>query len=392
MPSIDDFDKTIDRAETGSIKWDPSFLKEHFGYDDVLPLWVADMDFHTPQPVIDALAQRVKHGIFGYTFLTKKYYNSVINWFKRRYEWEIHQEWLVFSPGIVPATTYLIQQFTEPGDKVIIQTPVYYPFIELIENNGRRVVSNQLELVNSKYQMNYDDLKEKVKDPRTKVLILCSPHNPVGRVWSKDELKRMGDICVENEVLIIADEIWSDLVYPKHKHTNLAAISEELAQQSITCTAGSKTFNLAGLQHSNLIIPNEKLRESFKVQMENLFLTIPNSFGPVALQAAYDQGEKWLDSVITVFERNLTFVKKFVQEKLPKVQVIEPEGTYLVWMDFRKYGLEAKELEKKMLEEAKVALDAGYKFGKGGEGFERLNIACPISILKEGLERIARVF
>jgi cystathionine beta-lyase len=240
--------------------------------------------------------------------------------------------------------------------------------------------------------MNYDDLTEKVKDPRTKVLILCSPHNPVGRVWSKDELKRLGDICVENDVLIITDEIWSDLVYPGHKHTNLASISEELAQQSITCTAGSKTFNLAGLQHSNVIIPNEKLRESFKVQMENLFLTIPNSFGPVALQVAYDQGEEWLDSVITVFERNLTFVKKFVQEKLPKVQVIEPEGTYLIWLDFRKYGLEPKELEKKMLEEAKVALDAGYKFGKGGEGFERLNIACPLSILKEGLERIARVF
>ncbi|MHA1978815.1 MAG: MalY/PatB family protein [Candidatus Hodarchaeales archaeon] len=392
MPSIDDFDETIDRADTGSIKWDPSFLKDYFGYDDVLPLWVADMDFRTPQPVIDALAQRVKHGIFGYTFLTKEYYSSVINWFKQRYNWEIHRDWLVFSPGIVPAATYLIQRFTQPGDKVIIQTPVYHPFTDLIENNGRIVVSNQLDLVNSKYRMNYDDLTEKVKDPRAKVLILCSPHNPVGRVWSKDELKRLGDICVENDVLIIADEIWSDLVYPGHKHTNFASISEDLAQQSITCTAGSKTFNLAGLQHSNVIIPNEKLRESFKVQMEKQFLIIPNSFGPVALQVAYDKGEEWLDSVLTVFERNLTFVKKFVQEKLPKVRIIVPEGTYLMWLDFRTYGLEPKELEKKMFEEAKVALDAGYKFGMGGEGFERLNIACPLSILKEGLERIARVF
>lgn len=388
MPS---FDEIIDRSHTGSLKWDPASLKEQFGHEDLLPLWVADMDFRAPQPVIDALVERVQHGIFGYTFQSN-YKDSVINWFNRRHNWIINKNWFVFSPGIVPAVTYLVQRFTQPGDKVIIQTPVYHPFIDLIKHNGRRVVSNKLELLDSRYQMNYEDLEEQVKDPRTKVLILCSPHNPVGRVWSKDELVRLGNICIENDILIIADEIWCDLVYPRYKHTPFASISSQFAQQSITCTAGSKTFNLAGLQHSNILIPSEKLRENFKVQMEKLFLFIPNVFGSLALQVAYDKGEEWLDSVISVIDQNLTFLKAFVQEKLPNVSVIEPEGTYLVWLDFRSFRLDPMELQEKILTEAKVALEPGDKFGAGGEGFERINIACPLSILEEGLERIAKVF
>lgn len=387
------FDEVIDRSNTGSIKWDQYYLKKIFGNEDLLPLWIADMDFRAPQPVIDALVERVKHGIFGYTGPEPEKYNmSVINWYKRRYDWIIDENWIVFSPGIVQACTYLIQRFTQPGDKVIIQEPVYYPFAALIRNNGRRIVSNQLDLVEGHYQMNYNDLEKIVKDPRVKTLILCSPHNPVGRVWSRKELTKLGDICLENDVLIISDEIHCDLVYSKYKHTILASISEELAQHSITCTAGSKTFNLAGFQHSNVIIPNERLRETFKVHMENNALTIPNAIGALALQVAYDEGEEWLDSLMQVLERNLNFLKDFFNDRLPKVSVIEPEGTYLVWLDFRQFKLGHKELEKKMLEEAKVALDSGYKFGSGGEGFERINIACPHSILKESLERIAKAF
>jgi cystathionine beta-lyase len=240
--------------------------------------------------------------------------------------------------------------------------------------------------------MNFDDLEEKGKDPRTKTLILCSPHNPVGRVWSKEELTKLGEICIENDILVISDEIHCDLVYPKYKHIVFASISDEFAQHSVTCTAGSKTFNLAGFQHSNVIISNDKLRDSFKVQMEANALTIPNAFGALALQVAYDEGEEWLNSLIKVLERNLDFLKNFINKNLPAVSVIEPEGTYLVWLDFQGVGLDHKELEKKMLEEAKLALDSGYKFGAGGEGFERINIACPLSILKESLERIAQAF
>lgn len=387
------FDEVIDRSNTGSVKWDPAFLKEHFGNEDLLPLWVADMDFKAPQPVIDALVQRSKHGIFGYTIPDPlKYNESVINWFQRRHDWALDENWFIFSPGIVPACTYLIQRFTHPGDKIIVQNPVYYPFKALIENNGRRVAWNQLELEDSHYRMDLEDFEKQVKDPRAKVLILCSPHNPVGRVWSKKELTQVGEICLENEILIISDEVHCDLIYPMHKHTMFASLSEEFAQHSITCTAGSKTFNLAGLQQSNVIIPNECLREDFKVQMENQFLSIPNAFGALALQVAYNEGEAWLNSLIQVMERNLNFLKSFINGKMPKVSVIEPEGTYLVWLDFRDYGLDSKGLEKKMVEEAKVALDSGYQFGPGGEGFERINIACPLSILTECLERIAEAF
>ena len=393
MVDMSIFDEVIDRSNTGSIKWDHFYLKEIFGKEDLLPLWVADMDFRAPQPVIDALVERTKHGIFGYTGPDPlKYNKSVINWFKRRHNWILHEDWLVFSPGIVQACTYLIQRFTNPGDKVIIQEPVYYPFMSIIKNNGRRIVSNQLKMENAYYKMDFEDLEEKAKDPRTKALILCSPHNPVGRVWTKEELTRVGEICLENDVLVISDEIHCDLIYPKYKHVVFASISEEFAEHSVTCTAGSKTFNLAGFQHSNVIIPNKKLRETFKVQMEANALTIPNAFGALALQVAYDEGEEWLDSLIIVLERNLAFLKSYISDNLPEISVIEPEGTYLVWLDFRAYGFTHKELEKKILEEAKLALDAGSKFGKGGEGFERINLACPLSILKECLDRIAQVF
>ena len=388
------FDEIIDRANTGSAKWDPSFLKEHFGHGDLLPLWVADMDFKAPQSVIDALVARAEHGIYGYTIPdTEKYYSSIINWFKRRHNWTISKNWIEFSPGIVPACIYIIQRFTKPGDKIIIQNPVYYPFKKIIESNGRTVLSNQLKLIDSRYHMNFDELAEQAKDPRAKILILCNPHNPVGRVWSKEELVKLGNICIENNVLVLADEIHCDLIYPGYSHTSFASISEKFAQHSITCTAGSKTFNLAGLKTSNVIIPNKNLRDNFRIQMENHFMiNLPSVFGALALQVAYDTGEAWLDSLIQVLAKHVSFLKQFITENIPKIIVIEPEGTYLVWLDFKAYNLNYTTLEKKILEEAKLALDQGYTFGAGGEGFVRINIACPRSILEEGLNRLARVF
>jgi cystathionine beta-lyase len=384
------FDEVIDRRDSDSIKWDSDFLKEYFKGEDLLPLWVADMDFRSPQPVIDALINRAAHGIYGYSYPgSSEYYTSVISWFKRRYNWILDKEWFVFTPGVVPACYYIIQRFSHPGDKIIIQDPVYYPFANGIKNNGRTVVSNQLNLENNYYTMDFEDLEKKAKDPLAKLLILCSPHNPVSRVWTKDELKQLGEICIENNVLIIADEIHCDLTFPPAKHTVFATISEEFAQNSITCTAGSKTFNLAGLHHSNIIISNKTLREELKAQMSINGYHSPNVFGAIALQTAYDQCEDWLEALMKYLQQNFDFLKKYFQENLPEVSVIEPEGTYLIWLDFRKFNLSPKDLQAKLID-AKVALDPGHIFGAGGEGFERINIACPRATLKEALDRIVK--
>ncbi len=386
------FDQVIDRRKTDSIKWNDEFLKEYFKGENLLPLWVADMDFRAPQPVIDALVARAKHGIFGYgTAGWPEYFESVISWFSRRYNWNIKKDWFVHAPGIVPACYYIIQRFSHPGDKIIIQNPVYYPFASGIISNGRIVASNDLKLENGRYTMDFEDLEKKVKDPLTKMIILCSPHNPVGRVWIKEELERLGEICFSNGVLIVSDEIHCDLTYPSIKHTIFASISEELAQNTITCTAGSKTFNLAGLHHSNVIISNSKLREEFKTQLRINGLMTPNIFGTHALQAAYSKCEDWLDALMVYLQKNLEFLKKFLRKNFPQVKIIEPEGTYLVWMDFRELNLSGKDLQSKLIE-AKVALDPGHIFGSGGEGFMRINIACPQSTLEESLNRIVRAF
>ena len=380
------FDKVIDRSETQSAKWD-------YFEKDLLPLWVADMDFRVPQPIINAIIDRAKHGIFGYSYFHSAYFDSVLDWFKRRYDWEIKKEWLAFTPGVIPAINLSIQSFSKPGDKIIIQDPVYYPFFGTIQNNGRKSLSNPLNLINGRYQMNFDDLRQKVKDPRAKILILCSPHNPVGRVWTREELMKIGEICIENEILIISDEIHCDLVYPGIKHTNFASISKNYALNSITCTSLSKTFNLAGLQLSNIIIPNKKLRQTFINTIESVFIPeefgyLPNDLSLVAFTAAYQECDEWLNSLLKYLQKNLEFLILFLKNNIPQIDVIEPEGTYLVWLDFRKLGIDSDKLEKFLFENAKVALDDGFKFGGGGEGFQRINIACPKSILEEALERI----
>ena len=384
------FDRIIDRNGTFSVKWDKDFLREQFKSDDVLPLWVADMDFQCPQPVIDALKRRAEQEIYGYSWhKTSVYLDAVSNWMRRRHEWKIDNEWIVFSPGIVPAIKMLVQTFTNIGEKVIVQPPVYYPFFSAVENNGRILLKNQLRYENKRYTFDFEDFEKKAKDPLTKMFILCSPHNPVGRVWTEKELRRLGDICLENNVLIISDEIHHDLILSGYTHTLFSTISEEFERNTIMCTAPSKTFNIAGLGTSNIIIPDDKLRESFSYTISNRnSVGSPNAFGIVALIAAYNEAEEWLSQALKYIENNFKFLKEFVNERLPHVDFIDPEGTYLAWLDCNRLGMDDKKLSKFLLKKAKVALDDGIIFGPGGEGFERINVACPKSILEECMNRI----
>ncbi|MHA1473810.1 MAG: MalY/PatB family protein [Promethearchaeota archaeon] len=382
------FDEVIDRNCFGTIKWEPKFLKMWLKYEDLLPLWVADMDFRAPEPITKALIERVNHGIFGYTLPEEDYYEAVINWFQRRHNWKIQKEWFIYTPGIVSAISCLLLAFSKPGDKVIIQEPVYYPFKEAIQKNGRRALVNPLKLIDNHYEMDFEDLEKKVKDPRAKILILCSPHNPISRLWKGEELKKLGNICIKNNILVISDEIHCDLIFPGFTHVPFASISEEFAQNSVICTAGSKTFNIAGLLTSNILIPDPIKRQTFVNQMENLALKMPGIFGVIALKTAYNECEDWVDAVMVYIKKNYEFLKNFIQEKLPGVKVIEPEGTYLIWMDFRDIKLTQNELDDILKKEAKVGLDSGPMFGKGGIGFQRINIACPLSTLQNALERI----
>ncbi|MEH7387173.1 MalY/PatB family protein [Bacillus sp. JJ1521] len=381
------FDESIDRLRTNSVKWDE--VENLFGDKEILPMWVADMDFKVPQPVIDALQKRVEHGIFGYTIRPDSYYEATVGWMKRRHNWTIEKDWICFTPGVVPALGIIVQNFTNPGDKIVIQQPVYYPFMSVIEKNAREIVNNPLRFENGRYYMDFDELEKKI-DPSVKMIIISNPHNPVGRVWTKDELTKLGEICLKHNILVVSDEIHSDLIYKGNDHIPFASISEEFAQNSITCTAPSKTFNLAGLQISNIIIPNQELRESFNKALEDRFIGMTNTFGVTALIAAYEEGDEWLDQLIDYLQGNLDFLKKYIKVNIPEVKVIEPEATYLVWLDCRELGLDAKELEHVIQKQGKVAFDEGYIFGKVGEGYTRINIACPRSLLEEGLKRFSQ--
>jgi len=382
------FDEIIDRNCFGTIKWQPEFLKKWLKYEDLLPLWVADMDFRAPEPITKAMIERVNHGIFGYTLPEEDFYQAAIDWFRRRHNWTIQRDWFVYTPGIVSAICNLLLAFSKPGDKIIIQEPVYYPFKDSIKNNGRRVLVNPLKMMSGHFEMDFEDLERKVKDPRAKILILCSPHNPISRVWQEEELKKLGDICIKNNILVISDEIHCDLIFPGFKHIPFASISENFAQNSVTCTAGSKTFNIAGLQTSNILIPDPVKRQTFANQMENLALKFPGLFGAIALKVGYNECEDWVDAVMIYINKNFEFLKKFTQERLHGVNVIEQQGTYLIFMDFRGLKLNPDKLDEILKKEAKVGLDRGKMFGIGGLGFQRINIACPLSILQDALERI----
>jgi cystathionine beta-lyase len=380
-----DFDSVIERRGFGSIKWD--FTDKYFPGKDVLPMWVADMDFRSPEPVIEALKKTAEHGIFGYAGVPESYCNAVMAWMKKRHNWEITKEWMVYSPGVVPALHMLITSLTDPGDEVLVQPPVYYPFFDAIKCHGREIIENPLQLSGNQYVMNFQDLEKKIT-PRTKMLILCNPHNPISRVWKKEELERLGEFCLDHNILVVSDEIHCDLVYTGFKHIPLASISELFAQNCITCTAASKTFNLPGLQTSNIIISNPDLRKRFKEAERGYGFGAPNVFGITATAAAYGHGEEWLTQLLKYLEGNIKFLSDFISRRIPGLQLIQPQGTYLMWLDFRGCGIDQAKLGSFVREDARVALEPGFLFGCKENGFERMNIACPRSLLEEGLCRI----
>ncbi|WP_018130778.1 MalY/PatB family protein [Effusibacillus pohliae] len=380
-----DFDREINRLNTASEKWDG--LEARFGVKNAIPMWVADMDFMSPAPIMEALQRRVAHGVFGYTMRPDSYYDSIVEWLKRRHDWHIEKEWIAHGPGVVPALSVLIGAFTQPGDKIIIQPPVYHAFFRIIRGQQREIVNNPLKWENGRYTMDFDDLEAKI-DPAVKMLILCSPHNPVGRVWSWEELARLGEICGQHNILVISDEIHFDLVYRPNRHIPFASISQEFADRSITCISPSKTFNLLGLQTASVIIPNSQLRRAFQREIGRLAIGSPNTFGVVALESAYRHGEEWLEQLIEYLQGNVDLVSRYCQERIPQIKVIEPEGTYLVWLDCRELGLSAGELDRFMLDRAKVAMNGGHMFGQGGEGFMRMNIACPRALVEQALRQI----
>ncbi len=385
-----DFDQIIERKNTFSIKWD--FTEPFVGVKDVLPLWVADMDFISAKPIVDALVKRALHGVYGYSYhKIPQYLDSVINWMERRHQWTIKPEWILYSPGIVPAINLAIRTFSNVGEKIIIQPPVYYPFMSGIQKNGRIPVLNQLKREGDKYFMDFEDLEKKVKDSLVKILVLCSPHNPVGRVWTREELLRLGDLCLDENILVISDEIHQDLVLNGNKHLVFASLSERFSENCITCTAPSKTFNLAGLHMSNIIISNRRLRDS----MHNTLvgqngLMLANPFGIEATIAAYNEGEEWLKQVLEYIEQNILYIEEFLKEHLPEVTLIKPEGTYLVWLDFTCFNLSNEVLKELMQKKAKVALDEGFIFGAGGDGYERINVASPRSMIEDCMHRILK--
>lgn len=381
-----DFDTIIDRKNTDCLKYD--FAKRRGMPEDVLPLWVADMDFKTSSYVENALAERARHGIFGYSESQTPYFEIVRDWMKRHHDWEVKEPWLIKTPGVVFALAMAVKAYTEPGDGVLIQSPVYYPFSEVIEDNGRRIVSNTLVLgEDHKYHIDFEDFERQIKENQIKLFFLCNPHNPVGRVWTTEELTRLGDICLKYRVTVVSDEIHSDFIF-RGKHQVFADLKKEYADITVTCTAPSKTFNLAGLLLSNIFISNRELRHKFRQQVNAAGISQLSPFGLVACETAYTQGEEWYQAMLAYVAENIAFTKEYVEKHLPGVEMVEHEGTYLVWLDFRKTGLSVEELEDLIVNRAKLWLDSGKIFGKSGEGFQRINVACPRQILEEALHRI----
>jgi cystathionine beta-lyase len=384
MPT--EFDRVIDRRNTASLKWD--FSKRLTGREGLLPLWVADMDFPAPQEVLEALRRRVEHGVFGYTLEPESYFQAAMDWVLRRHGWKLEREWLLPAPGVVPAINLAILAFSEPGDEVVIQPPVYYPFGESIQRNGREVAENPLALEGGRYRMDFAQL-ERLIGPRTRLLILCSPHNPVGRVWERGELKRLGELCLRRGVILLSDEIHGDLVLPGFRHLPTASLSPELAGFTVAFLSATKSFNLAGLGGSLMVIPDPNLRKRFKKTKESLWTGLANAFSVTASETAWRHGGPWLERLLAYILDNYEFLARFLAERLPAARVMSLEGTYLAWIDFRSLGLSDKQLKERIVQRAGVWLDDGPMFGTGGQGFQRLNLACPRSTLREALERIA---
>jgi len=385
-----DFDQVINRKNTASMKWDGAYTFFGDQAEGALPMWVADMDFRCADEIITALKKRAEEGIFGYPMLTESYYDAVIGWMKRHYDWQVKKEWIQFSPGIVSALNYIVQAFTAAGDSILIQSPVYYPFTNAIVNNHRRLVRNDMIETDHQYTIDFADFEKKIVQESVKMYILCNPHNPGGRVWTEQELKQLCQICKKHNVLLVSDEIHADLTYSGYKTTAVGRIAQGVYDRVIVCTAASKTFNLAGLQTSNIMIADESLRNTFADYMDKLHLIRPNIFGQTATEAAYTYGDEWLLQLRAYLEDNLNFMMDFIAAHVPEIKVMKPQATYLVFLDCKSLGLGNQELRSFMLQKAKVAMDDGFVFGPGGEGYVRINIACPRALLEDALKRIEK--
>lgn len=384
-----DFDTVIDRRNTRCLKYD--FAKKRGMPEDVLPMWVADMDFKTSSYVEDAIVAWAGHGIFGYSEVQTPYFEAIRNWMKERHEWEPQEKWLVKTPGVVFALAMAVRAYTQPGDAVLIQQPVYYPFSEVIQDNGRKVVSNDLYLgEDNRYHIDFEDFERKIKEEKIGLFLLCSPHNPVGRVWTVEELTRLGQLCVKYGVTVVSDEIHHDFIF-QGNHYVFAGLKKEFEEISITCTSPGKTFNLAGMMLSNIFIPNQALRRKFRRELDAAGISQLGIMGLVACEAAYSKGGEWYQAMMSYVKDNIAFTRQYVKEHLHGVAVVEQEATYLVWLDFRRLGLEQEELDRRIIHQAKLWLDSGKIFGECGRGFQRINVACPRSVLEEALQRLEKI-
>jgi cysteine-S-conjugate beta-lyase len=381
------FDEPTPREGTDCIKYDRR--EEIFGKKDIIPMWVADMDFNTPDFITSAMLDQLKHDIFGYSFRPPEYYSSIINWQKCRHNWNIEKEWIIYTPGIVPALNFCTLAFTQPGDKIIVQPPVYFPFFSAVETHGRNLVYNQLKEEDGKWVMDFESLVNSI-DPKTRMMIISNPHNPVGRVWTKEELNILAGICLKNNILIISDEIHCDLILPGFRHTPVAALSPEISESTITCIAPSKTFNLAGLSTSSVIISNPSLRKSFNRIVESLHIGNGNIFGTAASVAAYTFGHKWLDALLDYIDHNVDFVEDYCMKMIPEIIPVQPEATYMIWLDCRKLGMNGKELQNFFVNKAEIGMNEGSTFGPGGDGFMRMNLGTTHQTVIKAMEQIEK--
>lgn len=383
------FDEIINRNNTSCYKYD--LKSKYFRTNDILPMWVADMDFKVPECISKAIHDRISHEIYGYSFHNDNVYQSVIDWISKRHNWNIKKEWVAFTPGVVPSLNLAVLAFTNPGDKIIVQTPVYFPFFSAVKDHRRQLINNPLQLKNGRYYMDLANLKKQI-DSKTRMIFLCSPHNPTGNVWKREELIDLVKICSEQEILIISDEIHADIVYKPHKHIPTASLLEEISDQVITLMAPSKTFNMAGLSTSYFIASDKTLFKKLNHWVEKLHLSMGNIFGNIAMEAAYRYGEDWLDQLIYYLHGNIRFAEEFINNEMPDIDIINPEATFLLWLDFRKKNIPEKQLNKYMQEEAGLGLSDGLLFGSNGGGFQRINIGCPRSVLEKALKQINHSF
>lgn len=381
------FNEKIDRSNNHAAKWEE--MGNKFISNDLWPMWIADMDLKTAPVIIDAMREKLEQGIFGYVYRPASYYQSAADWIERRFDYKIDPKTLINSPGVVPTLSILVRLMTKADEKVLIQSPVYYPFSSVVKENGRELVVNELMKDEAGYYtIDFEDFEKKVSDEKVKLFIMCSPHNPVGRVWKREELQKMSELCLKYNVRVIADEIWRDIIMPEHKHIPAASLSKEIEHNTITCFSPTKTFNIAGLQASFATLPREEEWKMLDEELGRLDVKRNSPFSLVGFEAAYTKGEEWLEELLIHLDGNMDYVVNFVKERIPEVKVRKPEGTYLMWLDFSGLNMTKEELSMFMQKEAKIALDDGFWFGENGAGFERMNIACPRYMVEEGMNRI----